>query len=71
MWEGAGRQLSVGECGRWGKKSPRTHLVITGTGGERAVIGEAFDASLAKSDEIPALMGPEADALDDWFGDCE
>lgn len=68
QWDGAGRQLSVGECGRWGRKEPRTHLIVTGTGPERDIIAAAFEQSLAKEDEISALMGPGADALEDWFG---
>lgn len=68
VWDGAGRQLSVGECGRWGRKLPRTHLTITGTGDEREVISRAFAESLATQDEVAALSGPGADALDDWFG---
>lgn len=71
VWEGAGRQLSVGECGRWGRKLPRTHLTITGVGDEREVIASAFAESLATHEEVAQLTGPGADALDDWFGDAE
>lgn len=66
-WEGAGRQLFVGECGRWGRRSPRTHLIITGNGTERAAIADAFHQCLARPDELASLGAPGADALDDWF----
>lgn len=61
-WLGAGRQLSVGECGSWEGRTPRTELLVTGTGGERATIAEAFTQSLGQASDAPA------DSLEDWLG---
>ena len=71
LWEGASRQLSVGEGGTWGRRLPRTHLTITGRGEGRGAIADAFTESLARPEELPLLMAPDADALVDWLGESD
>lgn len=66
IWEEAGGQLSVGEAGTWEGRQPRTELVITGLGDERAVIADAFAQSLARPADAAST-----DALEDWFGDAD
>jgi G3E family GTPase len=63
IWDGAGRQLSVGEQGPSRKNPPRTRIVITGIGDQRDAILSAFSDSLAFPDELDAT----SDGLDEWF----
>ena len=63
IWEGTGRQLSVGEQGPSRENPPRTRIVITGIGDERDALLSAFSDSLAFPDELDAT----SDRLDDWF----
>jgi len=69
LWEGAGRQLSVGEYGPWGRRAPRTRLTVTGRGDNRGAIADAFNESLARPGELSSLSTPGADALEDWLGE--
>lgn len=65
VWESAGRQLRVGEHGRWpSARQRRTHLRITGMGQERAEITQAFSDALLRPGE---QLSADADTLDDWF----
>ncbi|WP_084077999.1 GTP-binding protein [Demequina sp. NBRC 110057] len=63
IWEEAGGQLSVGTVDSWNGRQPRTTLVVTGVGEERAIIADAFAAALHSPAEP---IGD--DRLDDWFG---
>jgi G3E family GTPase len=72
VWDGAGGQLSIGGLGTWGADRPRTRLVLTGTGDERALLREAFHAALLTQDEWDAGLAPwlgSADVLEPWLGE--
>ncbi|WP_061962340.1 CobW family GTP-binding protein [Demequina flava] len=66
-WEGAGRQVSVGSLGSWGRNRRATRLVVTGRGPERESIARAFDACLLRDDERH-LNWANGDDLSDWLG---
>lgn len=71
VWDGSGRQLSVGQAGRWGAHEPETHLVFTGIEDVRAQLVEAFEDVLLTADEAAAGLAPwlgREDALADWLG---
>lgn len=63
LWDGAGRQLSVGDQGAWRAQGPHTRIVVTGIGNERPGIKSAFADSLVLPGEVDAASDP----MDDWF----
>ena len=69
-WDGAVGHVSVGRIGTWGGKQ-RTHLVVTGIGGEPGRVIDAFEAALLTDAElvggIHSWAGAE-DGLDPWLG---
>jgi len=67
-WDGAGRQVSVGTVGRWGRHPRGTRIVATGRGGERTAIEAAFRASLVTEGDPEAVRAVAADTLEDWLG---
>ncbi|MFA7266573.1 MAG: GTP-binding protein [Candidatus Nanopelagicales bacterium] len=72
IWDGAGGQLSIGSAPQvWGKKRPRTHIVITGVGGGRDRVERDFRDCLLTREEV-ATMGvnwPVAeDGFEPWLG---
>ncbi|MFW7415700.1 CobW family GTP-binding protein [Demequina sp. SO4-18] len=68
VWDGAGRQVSVGSLGRWGRHERGTRLVVTGRGPERDTIAAAFHDCLVRDDERGTDWHAHGDALDDWLG---
>ncbi len=70
VWDGAGRQLSIGDGGPWRIGSPSTRLVFTGVDDDRARIAKAFATMLMTDDELAARSGRSQadDGLDDWLG---
>lgn len=60
-WDGAGGQLSIGELGAWGRRTPFTRLVLTGVGPHREDLRAAFDEILLTEAEV-------ADGLLQWLG---
>jgi G3E family GTPase len=56
VWDGAGGQLSIGDAEAWGPRTPRTRLVLTGTG----------DVPEGLEDAFHSLLVPTGSALDDW-----
>ncbi|MDN4481448.1 CobW family GTP-binding protein [Demequina muriae] len=67
-WDGAGRQVSVGSLGSWGRHDRATRLVATGRGPERDTIAAAFHDCLVRDDERGTDWHAHGDALDDWLG---
>ena len=67
-WDGAGRQVSVGTVGRWGRHPRGTRIVATGRGHERPDIEAAFHASLVPSRDRSEMERAAADPLEDWLG---
>ncbi|EYR64597.1 cobalamin biosynthesis protein CobW [Actinotalea ferrariae CF5-4] len=70
-WDGAGGQLSVGELGTWGRRTPFTRLVLTGTGDERPALREAFEEILLTDAEMHRGLGAwldREDVLEPWLG---
>ncbi|SDR91517.1 CobW family GTP-binding protein [Microlunatus soli] len=70
VWDGAGGQLSVGPAGEW-PGPQQTRLVITGAGGDPAVVRAAFDRALLTDAEY--VGGAERwarvdDGMDPWLG---
>jgi G3E family GTPase len=68
VWDAAGRQLSIGDGGRWRVGTPSTRLVFTGVDDDRARIAEGFARMLMTDAEL-AGSRPTADGLDNWLGD--
>ncbi|WHP18599.1 GTP-binding protein [Cellulomonas sp. ES6] len=71
-WDGAGRQLSIGEIGTWGRGTPSTRLVFTGVDDVRGDLLAAFEDVLVSAREhargLHAWLGRE-DVLAPWLGD--
>lgn len=67
-WDGAGRQVSVGSLGGWGRHPRATRLVATGRGPERDLITQAFHDCLVRDDERSEDWLRKGDALEDWLG---
>ncbi|MBC7290460.1 MAG: GTP-binding protein [Actinotalea sp.] len=70
-WDGAGGQLSVGEIDSWGRRTPFTRLVLTGAGGERPALREAFEEILLTDEEMRrglAAWLDREDVLEPWLG---
>ncbi|GAB2873936.1 CobW family GTP-binding protein [Nocardioides pacificus] len=70
-WSGAGGQLSIGRWGGWGRRSRRTHLVLTGVGPLPAELADAFRDLLLTPDEMGARSRWNVleDGLEPWLGD--
>jgi G3E family GTPase len=71
-WDGAGGQLSIGELEPWRRRTPRTHLVITGTGPERPGLRAAFEDLLLSDAEMERGLEPwldREDVLEPWLGE--
>lgn len=70
-WSGAGGQLSIGSHSRWGRRTPRTRLVLTGLGTTPPELVAAFEDLLLTPAE--ALKHRSWDVLEDglepWLGD--
>lgn len=72
VWEGAGGQLGIGELGRWGRRTPSTRLLFTGTGDERPGLLAAFEELLLSPQELARGLAPwhgRVDVLAPWLGD--
>lgn len=72
-WDGAGGQLSIGDCGGWGSAERGTRLVLTGVDqGDADRVAEAFasitmtDAELARG---RAWWTAQDDGFDPWLGE--
>ncbi len=70
VWDGAGRQLSIGDGGPWRVGSPSTRLVFTGVDDDRARIARAFATILMTDQELAgrATWTRVDDGLDNWLG---
>jgi G3E family GTPase len=68
-WDGAGGQLSIGAGDPWGRRTPRTRLVLTGVGAQPHGLREAFEELLLAPGESvgPDHLGVE-DGLEPWLG---
>ncbi|WP_244927938.1 GTP-binding protein [Nocardioides sp. W7] len=71
-WSGAGGQLSIGAYSTWGRRTPRTRLIFTGTGAPPAGLEGAFERLLLAPEE--ALLRRRSwdvleDGLEPWLGD--
>lgn len=72
VWEGAGGQLSIGAAGPWGRRTPDTRIVMTGTGDEAAGLRAAFDELVLTEAEVRRGYAPwlgRPDVLEPWLGD--
>lgn len=70
-WDGAGGQLSIGEIDEWGRRTPYTRLVLTGTGDERPALRDAFEEILLTESEMRrglAAWLDREDVLEPWLG---
>lgn len=70
-WSGAGGQLSMGAFSTWGRRVPRTRLVLTGLGTPPTQLAAAFERLLVSPEE--ALLHPRSwdvveDGLEPWLG---
>jgi G3E family GTPase len=70
VWDGAGRQLSIGDGGRWRIGTPSTRLVFTGVADDRARVVQAFARMLMTDAELATAARPRRadDGLDAWLG---
>jgi G3E family GTPase len=67
VWDGSGGQLSIGTRAAWGRRIPRTRLLITGVGVEPTHLRDAFEQLLVAPAE--ALPGGRADdGFEPWLG---
>ncbi|WP_152190651.1 GTP-binding protein [Georgenia satyanarayanai] len=69
-WDGAVGDVSIGRIGTWDGE-PRTHLVVTGVGGEPRRVVDAFQEVLLTDVELAGGLGSwagEGDGLDPWLG---
>lgn len=72
VWDGAGGQLSIGAAGPWGRRTPDTRIVVTGTGDEAADLRAAFDELVLSEAEVRRGFAPwlgRPDVLEPWLGD--
>lgn len=70
-WSGTGGQLSIGCYSPWGRRTPRTRLLLTGLGTPPVDLAGAFDAMVLSETEMSDLARwtvPE-DGLEPWLGD--
>jgi G3E family GTPase len=68
VWDAAGRQLSIGDGGRWRIGTPSTRLVFTGVDDDRARVAGGFARMLMTDAELAGAR-PVDDGLDVWLGD--
>lgn len=70
VWDGAGRQLSIGDGGRWRIGTPSTRLVFTGVDDDRASVALGFARMLMTDAELAAVTPAVRvdDGLDTWLG---
>lgn len=71
VWDGAGGQLSIGAAGPWGRRTPDTRIVVTGTGDEAPALREAFADLVLSEAEVRRGYGPwlgRPDVLAPWLG---
>lgn len=70
VWDGAGRQLSIGDGGPWRVGTPSTRIVFTGVDDDRARVAQGFARMLMTDDELAGSMRVrhEDDGLDGWLG---
>lgn len=71
-WSGAGGQLSIGSHSAWGRRTPLTRLVVTGTGAVPDGLETAFKRLLVSPEE--ALLDGRTwavreDGLEPWLGE--
>lgn len=66
-WDGAGGQLSIGDSGSWGRRTPFTRIVLTGVGGAPDHLRPAFEHLLLAPGETVAGPGGE-DGFEPWLG---
>lgn len=72
VWDGAGGQLSIGAAGPWGRRTPDTRLVVTGTGDEAPELRAAFAELVLSDDEARRGFAPwlgRPDVLAPWLGE--
>lgn len=72
VWDGAGGQLSIGAAGPWGRRTPDTRLVVTGTGDEAPALRAAFDELVLSPAEARRGYAPwlgRPDVLAPWLGE--
>lgn len=68
-WDGAGGQLSIGDHGAWGRRTPFTRIVLTGVGAAPAHLRPAFDRLLAGPGEAGAAGRVAGeDGFEPWLG---
>lgn len=67
-WDGAGGQLSIGDRGPWGERTPFTRIVLTGVGAAPAHLRPAFDGLLAAGPERVVRRVAE-DGFEPWLGE--
>lgn len=70
-WSGAGGQLSIGGYSPWGRRTPMTRLVLTGTGTAPSDLPAAFEAILLTPEEARRQQPWDVieDGLEPWLGD--
>ncbi|HWJ65762.1 MAG TPA: GTP-binding protein [Nocardioides sp.] len=66
-WDGAGGQLSIGDHGAWGRRTPFTRIVVTGVGAAPAHLRPAFDHLLVAPGEAVRRTADE-DGFEPWLG---
>lgn len=64
-WDGAGGQLSIGDHGAWGRRTPFTRIVLTGVGAAPGHLRPAFDRLLASG---TSSAGAGEDGFEPWLG---
>lgn len=69
-WAGAGGQLSIGDHGEWGRRTPFTRIVVTGVGAAPADLRASFAALLldARSGAGDVRWRVSEDGLEPWLG---
>lgn len=69
-WDGAGGQLSIGDHGSWGRRTPFTRIVVTGVGAAPAHLRPAFDRLLAAGTDAAGPHAPAMgeDGFEPWLG---
>lgn len=71
VWDGSGGQLSVGATEHWGQHEPLTRIVVTGIGGDPAVLRAAFESALLTDAELAErgqFWDVTHDGLEPWLG---
>lgn len=71
QWGGAGGQLSIGSLEAWGRRTPRTRLLLTGLGARPRDLGVAFDDLLLTEAEAAHDWRVGIDGFEPWLGAIE